>query len=265
MCRVPVSWDVRIVANIAPPVGDLPGAGIQSVLVTADEQRVRVLVVEDSAVFQAIIREALEREGFAVALAANGTQGLEMAREIQPPVVILDLNLPGIDGLDVCRSLRQFSDAYVVMLTGRDDEVDKLVGLSIGADDYIVKPFSGRELVARVRAMLRRPRSGAPARALRQIGDLEIDVLARDVRAGGRELDLTRIEFDLLNALSAEPRVVFTRDQLLERVWGPSWFGDDHVIDVHLSKLRQKLGDDAAAPRYIRTMRGVGYRFEVPD
>jgi DNA-binding response OmpR family regulator len=231
--------------------------------VTAD-QRVRVLAIEDSAVFQALIREALEREGFAVVLAADGTQGLDLARELAPPVVILDLNLPGLDGLEVCRRLRQFSDAYIVMLTGRDDEVDKLVGLSAGADDYIVKPFSGRELVARVRAMLRRPRSDAPERALRRIGDLEIDTLARDVRAGGREVDLTRIEFDLLDALSAEPRVVFTRDQLLERVWGPSWFGDDHVVDVHLSKLRQKLGDDPQSPRYIRTMRGVGYRFETP-
>jgi DNA-binding response OmpR family regulator len=150
------------------------------------------------------------------------------------------------------------------MLTGRDDEIDKLVGLSVGADDYIVKPFSGRELVARVRAMLRRPRGGVVERTRRRIGDLEIDTMARDVRAGGREVDLTRIEFDLLDALSAQPRVVFTRDQLLERVWGPAWFGDAHVVDVHLSKLRQKLGDDPQSPRYIRTMRGVGYRFELP-
>ena len=231
---------------------------------TADRP-VRVLVVEDSAVFQAIIREALEREGFSVALATDGHEGLQLARELEPPVVILDLNLPGLDGLEVCRRLRQFSDAYVVMLTGRDDEVDKLVGLSAGADDYVVKPFSGRELVARVRAMLRRPRSGGASDALRRIGDLEIDTLARDVRAGGRAVDLTRIEFDLLDALSAQPRVVFTRDQLLERVWGPTWFGDDHVVDVHLSKLRQKLGDDAQSPRYIRTVRGIGYRFEALD
>jgi DNA-binding response OmpR family regulator len=232
--------------------------------VTADRP-VRVLVVEDSAVFQAIIREALERESFSVALAHDGHEGLQLARELEPPVVILDLNLPGLDGLEVCRRLRQFSDAYVVMLTGRDDEVDKLVGLSAGADDYVVKPFSGRELVARVRAMLRRPRSGGPSDALRRIGDLEIDTLARDVRAAGRAVDLTRIEFDLLDALSGQPRVVFTRDQLLERVWGPTWFGDDHVVDVHLSKLRQKLGDDAQSPRYIRTVRGVGYRFEALD
>ena len=226
---------------------------------------VRVLVVEDSAVFQAIIREALEREGFSVALADNGHDGLELARELDPPVVLLDLNLPGLDGLEVCRRLRQFSDAYIVMLTGRDDEVDKLVGLSAGADDYVVKPFSGRELVARVRAMLRRPRSGGPSDALRRIGDLEIDTRARDVRAGGRAVELTRIEFDLLDALSAEPRVVFSRDQLLQRVWGPTWFGDDHVVDVHLSKLRQKLGDDPQNPRYISTVRGVGYRFEALD
>jgi DNA-binding response OmpR family regulator len=226
---------------------------------------VRVLVVEDSAVFQAIIREALEREGFSVALADNGHEGLELARELEPPVVLLDLNLPGLDGLEVCRRLRQFSDAYIVMLTGRDDEVDKLVGLSAGADDYVVKPFSGRELVARVRAMLRRPRSGGPSDALRRIGDLEIDTRARDVRAGGRAVELTRIEFDLLDALSAEPRVVFSRDQLLQQVWGPTWFGDDHVVDVHLSKLRQKLGDDPQNPRYISTVRGIGYRFEALD
>jgi DNA-binding response OmpR family regulator len=230
-----------------------------------EDRPVRVLVVEDSAVFQAIIREALEREGFSVALANNGHEGLELARELEPPVVLLDLNLPGLDGLEVCRRLRQFSDAYIVMLTGRDDEVDKLVGLSAGADDYVVKPFSGRELVARVRAMLRRPRSGGPSDALRRIGDLEIDTRARDVRAGGRAVGLTRIEFDLLDALSAEPRVVFSRDQLLQRVWGPTWFGDDHVVDVHLSKLRQKLGDNPQNPRYISTVRGIGYRFEALD
>jgi DNA-binding response OmpR family regulator len=233
--------------------------------VAAEEQSVRVLVVEDSVVFQKLIREALEREGFAVTVASDGLEGVELARQLQPPAVILDLNLPGIDGLDACRRIRQFSDAYIVMLTARDDEVDKLVGLSVGADDYVVKPFSGRELVARVRAMLRRPRGGTPQHALRRIGDLEIDPLARDVRAHGRPVELTRIEFDLLDAMTAQPRVVFTRDQLLERVWGPSWFGDDHVVDVHLSKLRQKLGDDPQSPRYIRTIRGVGYRFEALD
>jgi DNA-binding response OmpR family regulator len=229
--------------------------------VTAGDQRVGVLVIEDSAVFQETIRDAFEREGFAVTIADTGTRGLELAREMDPPVIVLDLTLPGIDGLEVCRSLRAFSAAYVVMLTGRDDEVDKLVGLSAGADDYVVKPFSGPELVARVRAMLRRPRGGAPRRALRRIGDLEIDTLAREVRAGGREVELTRIEFDLLDTLSAEPRVIFTRDRLLERVWGPLWTGDDHVLDVSLSNLRQKLGDDPEHPRYIRTLRGRGYRF----
>jgi len=227
-----------------------------------------VLVVEDSAVFQAVVREALEREGFPVTVAADGVEGLQLARELSPTVVVLDLNLPGLDGLDVCRELRRFSDAYVVMLTGRDDEVDKLIGLSVGADDYVVKPFSSRELAARVRAMLRRPRGIGPALsdapAPRRFGELEIDVAARSVRMSGAEIELTRIEFDLLDTLSAEPRVVFTRRQLLEHVWGESWFGDDHVVDVHLSKLRHKLGDDPASPRYVRTIRGVGYRFELP-
>lgn len=241
----------------------MPTAG--TVRRVTEDRPVRVLVVEDSAVFQAIIREALERDGFSVALANDGHEGLQLARELEPPVILLDLNLPGLDGLEVCRRLRQFSDAYIVMLTGRDDEVDKLVGLSAGADDYVVKPFSGRELVARVRAMLRRPRSTGPSDALRRIGELEIDTGAREVRAGGRAVELTRIEFDLLDALSGQPRVVFSRDQLLERVWGPTWFGDDHVVDVHLSKLRQKLGDDPQNPRYISTVRGVGYRFEALD
>jgi DNA-binding response OmpR family regulator len=148
------------------------------------------------------------------------------------------------------------------MLTGREEEVDKLIGLSVGADDYVTKPFSPRELVARVRAMLRRPRPGT-AGAVRQVGPIEVDTGAREARVAGRVVELTRIEFDLLDALSAHPRTAFTRGQLLARVWGPNWFGDDHVVDVHMSKLRQKLGDDARAPRYLRTVRGVGYRLDA--
>jgi DNA-binding response OmpR family regulator len=148
------------------------------------------------------------------------------------------------------------------MLTAKTDEVDKLIGLSVGADDYVTKPFSPRELVARVRAMLRRPRTapGEPAAAVRRFGALEITPAGREVSVEGRRVELTRTEFDLLDALSAEPQVVFSRRQLLERVWGGDWFGDDHVIDVHVGNLRHKLGDDAAHPRYIRTVRGVGYR-----
>jgi DNA-binding response OmpR family regulator len=153
------------------------------------------------------------------------------------------------------------------MVTGRRDEVDKLIGLSVGADDYVTKPFSNRELVARIRAMLRRPRSGAvsaPGRSpVRRLGGLEVDTAAREVRVDGRVVELTRIEFDMLDALSAQPRVALSRAQLLEAVWGPGWFGDDHVVDVHMSKLRQKLGEDSREPRFVRTVRGVGYRLDA--
>jgi DNA-binding response OmpR family regulator len=151
------------------------------------------------------------------------------------------------------------------MVTGRRDEVDKLIGLSVGADDYVTKPFSTRELVARVRAMLRRPRVSATtgARSVRRLGALEVDPAAREARVHGRLVELTRIEFDLLDALSERPRTAMTRARLLHHVWGPNWFGDDHVVDVHISKLRQKLGDDARAPRMLRTVRGVGYRLDA--
>jgi len=169
--------------------------------------------------------------------------------------------LPGVDGIEACRRIRAFSDAYIVMLTAKAEEVDKIVGLSVGADDYVTKPFSPRELVARIRAMLRRPRQAADVgEPVRRFGDLTVDPAAREVLLDGRPVELTRLEFDLLDALSGSPRLVLTRSQLLERVWGPSWFGDDHVVDVHIANLRQKLGDDPRSPRYIRTVRGVGYR-----
>jgi DNA-binding response OmpR family regulator len=225
----------------------------------------RTLVVDDAPEFRELLASVLRREGFRVETAGDGDSALALARAGEPDVVVLDIGLPGIDGVEVCRQLRTFSDAYIVMLTARSDEVDKLIGLSVGADDYVTKPFSPRELVARVRAMLRRPRAGAgEARpAVRRLDGLELDPAAREVRVDGRVVELTRIEFDLLDALSARPRVALTRAQLLERVWGPSWFGDDHVVDVHVSKLRHKLGEDPRAPRYLRTVRGVGYRLDA--
>ena len=225
----------------------------------------RALVVDDAPEFRELIAAVLRQDGFRVDMAANGDTALASARAREPDVVVLDIGLPGIDGVEVCRRLRTFSNAYVVMLTGRGEEVDKLIGLSVGADDYVTKPFSSRELVARIRAMLRRPRAGDPdgRMAMRRLGDLEIDPAAREVRVEGRVVELTRIEFDLLDALAARPRVALSRAQLLERVWGPSWFGDDHVVDVHMSKLRQKLGDDPRRPRYLRTVRGVGYRLDA--
>jgi DNA-binding response OmpR family regulator len=225
----------------------------------------RALVVDDAPEFRELVSTVLRREGFVVRSEADGPAALDAAREFAPDVVVLDIGLPGMDGVEVCRQLRTFTDAYVVMLTGREEEVDKLIGLSVGADDYVTKPFSARELVARIRAMLRRPRGGAVAdpKTVRRLGDLELDIAAREVRVEGEVVALTRIEFDLLDALSERPRVALTRTQLLQQVWGPSWFGDDHVVDVHVSKLRQKLGDDPRRPRYLRTVRGVGYRLDA--
>ncbi len=166
----------------------------------------------------------------------------------------------------MCRRIRTFSDAYLIMLTARTEEIDKLVGLSVGADDYLTKPFSPRELVARIRVMLRRPRTSqltdpaAQAPAIRRLGDLEILPLAREVRRSGELIPLTPIEFDLLDALSGAPNVAFTRRQLIEHVWGANHYGDEHLVDVHIRNLRRKLGDDAAAPRYVRTVRSTGYR-----
>ena len=226
---------------------------------------VRALVVDDEPPLVRLVTSYLERDGFQVQAAGDGQQAVELARSFQPEVIVLDLMLPGVDGIEACRRIRTFSDAYIVMLTARAEEVDKLVGLGVGADDYLTKPFSPRELVARIRAMLRRPRAAAtalavPAGPVRRLGDLEIDPAAREVHLAGKPVELTRLEFDLLEALSERPRVVLSRRQLLERVWGPDWVGDDHLVEVHIANLRRKLDDDPRAPRHILTVRGVGYR-----
>jgi DNA-binding response OmpR family regulator len=223
----------------------------------------RALVVDDEEHLARLVADYLAREGFTTQVALDGEHALDLARAASPDIVVLDLMLPGIDGVEVCRQLRTFTDAYVIMLTARAEEVDKLIGLAVGADDYLTKPFSPRELVARVRAMLRRPRGHQPAggeAAARQFGDLVIDPAAREVSVGGKPVELTRLEFDLLEVLSARPRLAFSRRQLVERVWGQDWFGDEHIVDVHIVRLRRKLGDDPAHPRYVLTVRGVGYR-----
>ncbi len=229
------------------------------------EQRT-ALVVDDEPRLRDLVRDYLAREGFRVVTAADGLTAVEAAREHRPDVVVLDLMLPGIDGLEVCRRLRTFSDAYVIMLTARAEEVDRIVGLEVGADDYLTKPFSPRELVARVRAMLRRPRGGTGVEAAdaiepRRFGELTLDEPRHRVTVGDAPVALTPLEFNLLTTLAAYPGRVYTRDQLLEQVWGADYFGDDHVVDVHIGNLRKKLSDDAAAPRYVETVRGVGYRF----
>nr|WP_052165637.1 response regulator transcription factor [Micromonospora purpureochromogenes] len=235
---------------------------VQRVEPGAGGARFRALVVDDEPPLVQVVSGYLTREGFDVVTAADGNAAVESARDTEPDIIVLDLMLPGIDGIEACRRIRTFSDAYIIMLTAKRDEVDKLVGLSVGADDYLTKPFSPRELVARVRAMLRRPRTSAatPETQVRRFGDLEIDVAGREVRVRGRDVELTRTEFDLLDTLSAQPRLALSRRQLLDHVWGGDWYGDDHVIDVHVGNLRRKLDDDATHPRYIRTVRGVGYR-----
>lgn len=175
-------------------------------------------------------------------------------------MIILDLMLPGIDGIEVCRRVRAFSDAYILILTARGEEIDRVTGLSVGADDYVVKPFSPRELSARVQALLRRPRRDQDPEPLRSFGELVIDAAAREVTLPGAPVDLTRTEFDLLETLSARPRAVFERGRLLEHVWSSDRYGDDHVLDVHVANLRRKLGDDPTVSCYIRTVRGVGFR-----
>jgi DNA-binding response OmpR family regulator len=224
----------------------------------------QALVVEDSPEFMMLCRHLLEKEGFDVIAAGDGKEAILQAQQRRPDLAILDLGLPDFDGIEVCRQIRQFTDAYVIMVTGRTDEVDKVVGLSVGADDYVTKPFSPRELAARIQAMRRRPRVAAKAerRAVREFGELHIDLDVREVCLAGEVLELTKIEFGILDLLSSAPRRTFTRAQLLEDVWGDNYYGDDHIIDVHVGNLRKKLGESASAPRHIRTLRGVGYRFE---
>ena len=219
-----------------------------------------VLVVEDAPEFQHIHRQSLSKAGYRVSVAGDGARALEIARSTEPVVIILDLVLPDVDGMELCAEFRKFTDAYIIMVTSRSDEVDKLVGLAAGADDYITKPFSNRELVARVGVLLRRPRTlGEDESTARDFGDLVIDAAAREVTLDGETLSLTKIEFDILDALTIDPNVVRSRDSLLEHVWGPNWVGDTHVIDVHLANLRKKI--DANGVKHIKTIRGVGYRF----
>ncbi len=234
---------------------------------TPDGAGRRALVVEDEPPLASLVASYLERAGFEVTVTHDGTQAVRTAREVDPDVIVLDLGLPGLDGIEVCRQVRTFSDAYVVMLTARSEEVDTLIGLSVGADDYLTKPFSPRELMARIQAMLRRPRAsqaGGPhdttPEISRRFGPLTVDPVGRDVWLDGEPVALTRTEFDLLATLSGRPQMAFSRAQLIEAVWGATWVGDVHLVDVHIGHLRRKLGDDAAQPRFIRTVRGVGYR-----
>jgi len=221
-----------------------------------------ILVVDDEEKIRAIVRSYLQQEGYQVDEAATGEDAVSKIRERTPDLVVLDVRLPGIDGMEVLRQVRRVSDVYVIMLTARTDETDKLIGLEVGADDYMTKPFSPRELVARVKAVLRRGRGSTTTddEVLRFEG-LDIDLARREAAVDSSPVELTSLEFDLLAALTSAPGRVFTRRQLIERVWGWDFFGDDRIVDVHVRNIRKALGDPADAPRFIGTVRGVGYKF----
>jgi len=223
---------------------------------------VRILIVDDEDNLRDLVKSYLRAEGYEVLEAPDGETGVDAARDRQPDLVILDIGLPGIDGVEALRQIRTFSDVYVVLLTARAEETDKLIGLSVGADDYLTKPFSPRELVARVKAMMRRGRLAGPEDAgVLFFPGVKIDSCRRVVTTDRGEANLTTLEFDLLKALAEQPGRVFSRRQLLESVWGWDYFGDERVVDVHIRNLRRALGDDAANPVFIGTVRGVGYRF----
>ena len=223
-----------------------------------------VLVVEDEENLLEALRYNLEHEGYSVLTAPDGGSGLETARTALPDLVILDVMLPNLDGLEVCRILRRETDVPILMLTAKGEEIDRVVGLEIGADDYVTKPFSMRELMARVRAMLRRPRkaaAGQMAAPLRS-GALVVDVEAHQATLNGEDLRLKPREFDLLTLFMRNPGRAFTRDQVLEHLWGHDYIGDIRTVDVHVRWLREKIEADSSTPARIITIRGVGYRFE---
>lgn len=231
------------------------------------------VVVEDDDDIRMLLTDVLSMSGFEVHSALSGRDGVELVRKVEPDLVTLDLGLPDMEGTEVCRRLRTFTSAYVIMITGRTDEVDQLIGLEVGADDFIVKPFSPRTLQARVAALFRRPRGATvtgtlepePATEVVRRGGLEVDLEGRVVRLEGAELTLTRTEFDLLATMLTAPRRVWTREALLRAVWGGEWASDLHLVEVHMGNLRRKLGDRARDARWIQTVRGVGYRLAPVD
>ena len=221
-----------------------------------------ILVVDDEPKIVKLARDYLERAGFRTLVAADGTTALDVARAEKPDLVVLDLNLPGMDGLDVCRALRRDSDVPIIMLTARVEETDRLMGLELGADDYISKPFSARELVARARAVLRRVQGGVRQPGLLRAGELEIDMSGHRATREGHDVHLTRNEFDILATLARSPGQTFTRNQLLDRLHGVAYDGFDRSIDSHIKNLRRKIEPDPAEPVLILTVYGVGYRFK---
>lgn len=218
-----------------------------------------VLLIEDDDDIAEVVKLFFEKEGFKLVHAETGESGVERVRNRPPRAVLLDLGLPGIDGVEVCKRIRSFSDVPVIMLTARDEEIDTVVGLEVGADDYVTKPFEMPVLVARIRSALRRARHAEPEEVL-HLGEVSIDVLGHRARRDGENLDLTPTEFRLLVELARRPQQVFTREMLLERVWGYDYLGDSRLVDVAIQRLRAKIEPDPSRPRLISTVRGVGYQ-----
>ena len=220
-----------------------------------------VLVVDDEPIVREVVVRYLQREGYKTLEAADGNRARELVERDEPNLVVLDLMLPGMDGLALCRWIRSTSQLPVIMLTARGEEADRIVGLELGADDYVTKPFSPRELAARVRSVLRRSGPGAVPHEPLSFGELELDPDAREVKKEGRVLQLTAKEFDLLHFLSSHPRNVFSREQLMDRVWDYSAAVDTGTVTVHIRRLREKIEDDPSRPHFLQTVWGVGYRF----
>jgi two-component system alkaline phosphatase synthesis response regulator PhoP len=220
-----------------------------------------ILVIDDEPKIVKLARDYLQQSGFRVAVAGDGTTGIAVARQERPDLIVLDLNLPGSDGLDVCRTLRRDSDVPIIMLTARAEETDRLIGLELGADDYIAKPFSPRELVARVRAVLRRVRGGLQQSGMIRAADLEIDLEGHRIMRAGQPVHLTPTEFTLLATLAQHPGQTFSREQLITRLYDVAYEGLSRSVDAHIKNLRQKLEPDPADPRYVMTVYGIGYRF----
>ena len=220
----------------------------------------KVLIIDDEEKILNLVTSYLEREGYDIFTAQNGLEGLKLSKEVNPDIIVLDIMLPGMDGIEILSQIRRESNVYVIMLTAKTEETDKIVGLSVGADDYVTKPFSPRELTARIKAALRRLKlSGMEIeKDILSYNNIKMNLGSRKIWVKDQLIELTAMEYDLLRALAEHPGLVFSREQLLEKVWGHDYFGELRVVDVHIGHIRQKLGDD----RYISTVRGVGYRFE---
>jgi DNA-binding response OmpR family regulator len=222
----------------------------------------RILIVDDEPELRRMLRKYLINEGFTADEVPTGSEAITYLNATVPDLVILDVGLPDIDGFEVLRQIRMSSEVPVIMLTARAGEIDRVVGLSVGADDYVTKPFSPRELVARINAVLRRGRASESSNAdILDFNGLHIDVTSREVRADGDPVEMSALEFNLFVALAENPNRVFSRQQLLDRVWGWDHYGVDRVVDVHIGNIRKAIGDDASAPRFIATVRGAGYKF----